>query len=522
MAKKFNITGTCNPLRHYMVDTASRFNQIKALIDAGDYFTINRGRQFGKTTTLNLIWRRLSDQYVILSTSFEGIGDSAFDNEQSFTKVFCRLMQTCLEYSDQPEEYLSFWEKATPSTMQGLGKVISKFCQNSQKPVILLIDEVDKSSNNQLFLSFIGMLRELYLEQNKIGVQLSFHSVVLAGVYDIKNLKLKIRPEEERKYNSPWNIATEFTVDMAFASEEIAQMLKDYENDHHTGMDIKAVSEAIHKFTSGYPFLVSKLCKVIDEELNQDWTEQGVLNAVKQTVDQKNTLFDSLTKAMENDKAFKDFIYSVSMLDAKITYTFSNPLIEMGNMFSFIKRGPDNNVMMHNLIFEEVVHNHFVAEELIAAQMKYLPYNEKAQYVTNGKLDMKTVVTRFAEFLREEFRKEDIDFLERQGRLLFLSFLKPIINGTGNYYVEPQTRGNRRMDLIVNYNNEEFVVELKIWRGEKYEENGKNQLTDYLAIRGLEEGYLVSFDFSKKKRVLQQSKPHWIECQGKRIFEVVV
>lgn len=31
-------------------------------------------------------------------------------------------------------------------------------------------------------------------------------------MYDIKNLKLKIRPEEQHQYNSPWNIAAQFDV----------------------------------------------------------------------------------------------------------------------------------------------------------------------------------------------------------------------------------------------------------------------------------------------------------------------
>jgi len=61
--------------------------------------------------------------------------------------------------------------------------------------------------------------------------------VILAGVYDVKNLKLKLRPDAEKKYNSPWNIAADFNVDMTFHPEEIAQMLRDYENDRHTGKD---------------------------------------------------------------------------------------------------------------------------------------------------------------------------------------------------------------------------------------------------------------------------------------------
>ena len=108
---------------------------------------------------------------------------------------------------------------------------------------------------------------------------------------------------------------------------------------------------------------------------------------------------------------------------------------------------------------------------------------------------------------------------DSQGRLLFLTFIKTIINGTGFYYVEPQTRDNRRMDLVVNYGKEEFVVELKIWRGGKYEERGRDQLAGYLATRGLTEGYLVTFDFSKKR---EKAEPHWIENMGKRIFEVTI
>ena len=64
-----------------------------------------------------------------------------------------------------------------------------------------------------------------------------------------------------------------------------------------------------------------------------------------------------------------------------------------------------------------------------------------------------------------------------------------------------------------------FVVELKIWRGDKYEELGRDQLSEYLAIRGLDEGYLVIFDFSKNK---QDAEPQWIEWNGKRIYEVII
>ena len=63
----------------------------------------------------------------------------------------------------------------------------------------------------------------------------TFKSVILAGVHDIKsrsapvandvvrcskNLKIKFRDHREVKYNSPWNIAVNFDIDMSFNKNE--------------------------------------------------------------------------------------------------------------------------------------------------------------------------------------------------------------------------------------------------------------------------------------------------------------
>ena len=515
MRKRFNITGSCNPERHYMVDTEKRFKAVEGLIDGGAYFTINRARQFGKTTMLQMIRRRLSDKYLIIKTSFEGLGDESFKSIPVFVNTFCSLMTNFLQNIGEEQNVWKFFDHKDLTSFEELSKVITCFCETSPKPVVLLIDEVDKSSDNQMFLNFIGMLRNKYLERNE-GLGNTFYSVVLAGVYDIKNLKLKLRPDAEKKYNSPWNIAADFNVDMTFHPEEIAQMLNDYENDVHTGMDIKAISEEIYKYTTGYPFLVSYICKKIDEDFDQEWTSESIVKAVKVLVQGNSTLMDDLSKNLENNPEFREFMYSVSVNSVSYSFSLLNPMVNMGNMFSYI-RDKNGRVVIHNLIFEEALFLYFTLDYTIKNNAKLSPF--QLNYVRNGKLNMEHVVTRFADLMHQEYRKNDEEFLERQGRLVFLSFLKPIINGIGFYYVEPQTRDNRRMDLVVTYDKQEFIVELKIWHGDKYEELGRDQLSEYLAIRGMDEGYLVTFDFSKNK---QDAEPQWIEWNGKRIFEVVV
>ena len=65
MAKEFNITGTCFPNKHYMVDISDRVAVAKRMVDKGQYFCINRGRQYGKTTMLNTMISVLQEELCV-------------------------------------------------------------------------------------------------------------------------------------------------------------------------------------------------------------------------------------------------------------------------------------------------------------------------------------------------------------------------------------------------------------------------------------------------------------------------
>ncbi|MCM1543511.1 MAG: hypothetical protein NC121_19975 [Blautia sp.] len=88
MTKIFNVNGACKPSLHYMVDLESRLRQIKRMVDAGEYFCINRARQYGKTTTLRALADYLSDSYIVVSLDFQRISHLDFENEVSFVHSF--------------------------------------------------------------------------------------------------------------------------------------------------------------------------------------------------------------------------------------------------------------------------------------------------------------------------------------------------------------------------------------------------------------------------------------------------
>lgn len=55
--------------------------------------------------------------------------------------------------------------------------------------------------------------------------------------------------------------------------------------------------------------------------------------------------------------------------------------------------------------------------------------------------------------------------------------------------------------MIVDYHGQQFVIEMKIWRGEEYNRKGEEQLLGYLKDYHLQKGYLLSFNFNKNKKI---------------------
>ena len=385
-------------------------------------------------------------------------------------------------------------EKRTDYELPELFDSLAGICASSDKPIVLMIDEVDSATNNQVFLDFLAQLRAYYIDRD---VWPSFQAVILAGVYDVKNLKRKIRTEEDYKVNSPWNIAADFNVDMSFSKEEIEGMLQEYEKDHHTGMDTGKISGLLYDYTSGYPFLVSKLCKLMDEEVigregyeneNAVWTKNGFCEAVKMILTEKNSLFESLSEKLISFPELNTMLKALLFTGKNIVYNFYEPSINIATMFGFVKN--QNGILtISNRIFETWLYNLYLS----AADMQ-------SKEIYTASLQDKN------------------QFIEEEGRKYFLLYLRPIINGTGNYYIESQTRGLRCTDIIVDYRGEQYIIEMKIWRGEEYNNRGEKQLVGYLDDYDQKKGYMLSFNFNKKKKIGVQE----IIVEDKVLIEAVV
>ena len=109
--REFNVEGVCIAEMHYMVNIDEKLSKIINLIQKGKYFTINRARQYGKTTTLSSIFNHLESKYVVIKISFEGIGDKAFENEGYFIETFINLTAKRMKQTNVDKIIIEEWEK---------------------------------------------------------------------------------------------------------------------------------------------------------------------------------------------------------------------------------------------------------------------------------------------------------------------------------------------------------------------------------------------------------------------------
>jgi len=238
--------------------------------------------------------------------------------------------------------------------------------------------------------------------------------------------------------------------------------------------------------------------------------EQAVLLILKEN----NTNFDSLIKNLELYPDLYNLVKRVIIDGERIAFNPDEPIINLGRMYGVFKS--NGHLKIHNRIYEQRIYNYLAAK----AMVKMPTRGNFAMHflLDNNALDMQGVLLKFQQFMKEQYSDKDKDFYEREGRIIFLAFLTPILNGQGYTFKEVQISLEKRLDVIVTYFQHRYIIELKLWYGEEYHQKGLTQLSDYLETHGVEEGFLVIFDDRKKKSWKNEKVQH----NGKEILAVWV
>jgi hypothetical protein len=206
-----------------------------------------------------------------------------------------------------------------------------------------------------------------------------------------------------------------------------------------------------------------------------------------------------------------------------ITYIKTDEIVNLGTIYGILKE-ENGNCKINNRIYEQLIYNHMMMK--VIRKNKYAEmskYNYKSNFIEeDGSLNVRKILIKFQNFMKHEYSEKREGFLEEDARLLFLAFLSPIINGTGFAFKEVKGGEEKRFDIVITYEKKMYILELKIWRGDKYHEKGLVQLAEYLEQYVLDQGYLLIFDFRKVKGVAGKVEEVTVKVneKEKKIVEV--
>ena len=153
MERYFNISADCRPNVHYMADIQGRLSALKSMMERGEYITINRARQYGKTTLLKALGPYLGDDYAVLSLDFQKLSHKDFKTEELFVKALAReIMKKPVFQKEVPEDAAAGFGQLAAGTGENMGladlfELFSIWCGESGRPVIFLVDEADSAAN---------------------------------------------------------------------------------------------------------------------------------------------------------------------------------------------------------------------------------------------------------------------------------------------------------------------------------------------------------------------------------------
>jgi hypothetical protein len=255
--------------------------------------------------------------------------------------------------------------------------------------------------------------------------------------------------------------------------------------------------------------------------LTEDRKHDGFVGCLNIRQNMTLTVLDKINKNIANHQSLYKLLYSILIIGERIKYVPTTPEFMLASMYGYLRGDENENAIVSNRVFEIFLCDYFNSRDEYAQKI-----NTRSHYVltrdvvADGRFDMELCLRKFAGHYAELFSKQDEEFFERHCRVLFLSYIIPLINGKGFYHLESQFTDTRRMDLVVDFGQDQFIIELKIWRGETAQEKAYDQLLGYMDSKKAQCGYLVTFDFRKEQNKIR--KAEWVDIGSKRIFDVIV
>jgi hypothetical protein len=470
---------------------------IKRLIDQKKYYILHAPRQTGKTTGILEVIKQLNQegQYKAFYINVEAAQAARSNVIDGLRTILNRFKAGIIEYfttSDPAVEYLQ--RESNNQTLSGnaLYEFLQFWAQHSDKPLVIFIDEIDSLVGDTL-ISFLRQLRDGYTIRPNSFPQ----SVCLVGVRDVRDYRIWSDVEQKTILGgSAFNIKAESLVLLNFSPKQVRDLY--LQHTYETGQQFtdESIDYAFY-LTQGQPWLVNALAyqACFADPLTMlrtgvpDFTTtitKEVIDRAKETLIKRcDTHIDVLIDRLQEPRVRE-------IIDTIISGTGQDDVFKDDDLQYVRDLGliSQQGIRIANPIYQEIIPRalSYTKQETIIQELDWYQKEDKS-------LDMSKLLEAFTQFYREssDVWLERFAYKESGPHLLLMAFLQRIINGGGTIHRE-YALGRRRVDLLVAWRDQRFVIETKVERGKTALSKALLQTADYSEKMNATEAHLVIFD----------------------------
>ena len=504
--RRFNTAGPVRQHEHYAIEPLQRADVagFLDLIREKSYFVLHAPRQTGKTSALlalrDLLNAGEAGDFRCVYVNVE-VGQVARDDTaRGMRSILSSLASSArLSGDDYPR---GVWSDvlARSGPDDAMKDLLVDWCLANPTPLVLLVDEIDSLVGDTL-LSVLRQLRAGYPERPNAFPQ----SVVLCGVRDIRDYRIRSSSGEVIAGGSPFNVAAKSLRLGDFTQAETSALLQQHTKE--TGQRFShTAKETVWEQTQGQPWLVNALCAgaCFDNPAGRDRAREidadDIHAAREALILSRRTHLDQLAHKLEEDRVRRVI----------------EPILSGGNAGHHLRDleyvrdlglvAPNPPTRVANPIYREVI-----PRELAYVLQDSLDQNT-AWYVDDaGGLDLHKLLAAFHTFYgehAEHWLTRFKDYSEAGPQLILQAYLQRVVNGGGRIERE-YGLGRGATDLLVMWPREagqpsdtweRFVIECKALRDTDRKsmksviESGVEQTLGYMAQCRAQEGHLVVFD----------------------------
>ena len=502
----FNTEGPMRPAKHYAIDPLSRVDvdELLDFIRRERYFILHAPRQTGKTSALIALRDRLNSgvegDYRCVNVNVESAQVARDDVGRGVRAILSSLASCARLLGDDylDDVWPSVLEKVGPE--DALKESLTQWCLANPTPLVLLVDEIDSLVGDTL-LSVLRQLRAGY-ERRPEGFPAS---IILCGVRDIRDYRIRSSTGEVIAGGSPFNVAAK-SLRLGDFTEAETKALMEQHTCETSQPFTKAALKAVWTQTNGQPWLVNALCAgaCFDSKAGRDRSqaidEDAIHAAREELILSRRTHLDQLAHKLEEERVRRVIEPILAGDQAEHQVRDLEYLRDLGLIDS------SQPPRIANPIYQEVV-----PRELGYIVQSSLDENVAWYVGEDGRLNMAKLLTAFATFYgehAEHWLRRFKDYREAAPQLILQAYLQRIVNGGGRIERE-YGLGRGRTDLLVLWPREagqpsdlweRFVIECKVLRDSDRKslkgtiERGVEQTLGYMEMCEAEEGHLVVMD----------------------------